>query len=53
MKTDTTPDLRDEARGWCRFEWGVLPQNLGGGGGMCKIQGKIQAKIHSEIQARL
>lgn len=50
MKTDTTPDLRDEARGWCRFEWGVLPRNLGGGGGQLTIQGKIHPKIHLRAQ---
>lgn len=37
IKTDTTPDLRDEARGWCRFKNGVLPQNLGGEGGQVTI----------------
>ena len=50
MKPDTTPDLRDEARGWCRVEFGVLPRISGGGGGQLTIHPSIQAKIHPKIQ---
>jgi len=38
---------------WGGVEIGVWPRISGGGGGQLTIQGKIQAKIHSEIQARL